>query len=142
MKTKSNKIIYPELSYKLTGLMYETHNHLGRYKSEKQYADYFEKLLKREGIKYEREKPLPPSFEGESKRRNVPDFIVENKIIIDFKAARLITKDDYYQMRRYLSSYNKKLGIIVNFRCQSIKPKRILNAELLQRNNSLHSHNN
>ncbi len=136
MQTKNKKILYPELSYKLVGLMYETHNHLGRYKNEKQYADYFEQLLKREKIRYEREKPLPQSFEGEKERRNIPDFIMENKIIIDFKVSRLITKEDYYQMRRYLSSYNKKLGIIVNFRSESIKPKRILNTELLSKTNS------
>jgi GxxExxY protein len=62
---------------------------------------------------------------------------IENKIIVDFKAKRLITKEDYYQMRRYLSTYNKKLGMIVNFRCRSIAPKRILNSELLKK----HSYN-
>lgn len=139
MKTKSNKIFYPELSYKLTGLMYETHNHLGRYKNEKQYADYFEELLKREKIQYERETAIPQSFEGERKRRNIPDFIIEDKIIIDFKAERLITKDDYYQMQRYLSSHNKKLGVVVNFRSRSLAPKRILNVELLSKLNSCHS---
>ena len=136
MQTKRSKIIYPTLSYKITGLMYKTHNYLGRYKNEKQYGDYFEQLLKREKIKYEREKSLPPSFEGEKNRRNIPDFIIENKIIIEFKASRLITKEDYYQMRRYLSSYNKKLGILVNFRNTSLAPKRILNVELLSKTNS------
>jgi len=140
MRTKVKKIIYPILSYKLTGLLYEAHNHLGRYRNEKQYADYFEELLKREKIQYKRETPLPRSFRGEKERRNIPDFIIENKIIIDFKAKRLITKDDYYQMRRYLSSYNKKLGIIVNFRCKSLNPKRILNPELLLNDNSYHSY--
>ena len=140
MRTKVKKIIYPILSYKLTGLLFKAHNHLGQYRNEKQYADYFEELLKREKIQYKRETPLPPSFRGEKERRNIPDFIIENKIIIDFKAKRLITKDDYYQMRRYLSSYNKKLGIIVNFRCQSLNPKRILNPELPSDDNSYHSY--
>lgn len=140
MQTKNKNIIYPELSYKLAGLFYKTHNNLGRYRNEKQYADYFEELLKKEKIQYKREKALPVSFKGENNRRNIPDFIIENEIIIDFKAKRLITKEDYYQMRRYLSSYNKKLGIIVNFRSISILPKRILNTELLSQNNSQHSH--
>lgn len=136
MRIKIDKIFYRKLSYKFVGLMYETHNQLGRYKNEKQYADYFEQLLKREKIQYEREKPLPPSFKGEKNRRNIPDFIIENKIIVEFKVSRLITKDDYYQMRRYLSSYHKKLGILVNFRCCSLSPKRILNTELLSKLNS------
>ena len=128
-----NKIFYPKLSYQITGLMYETHNRLERYRNEKQYADYFEELLKRENIQYQREKPLPSSFAGEKEYRNVPDFVIKEKIIIDFKAKRMITKDDYYQMRRYLSSYNKVMGIVVNFRSRSLSPKRILNAELLKK---------
>lgn len=139
MRTKDNKIFYRQLSYEITGLMYKTHNKLGRYRNEKQYADYFESLLGKEDIKYMREMPLPPSFKGERKGRNVPDFIIENKILIDFKASRLIAKKDYYQMQRYLVSYNKILGIIVNFRCRSLAPKRILNVELLSKDNSYHS---
>jgi len=62
-------------------------------------------------------------------RRNIPDFIVEEKIIVDLKAKRIITKEDYYQMRRYLIAYNVELGIIINFREYYINPKRILNSK-------------
>jgi len=51
-------------------------------------------------------------------------------MIVDFKAKRLITKDDYYQMQRYLKSANIKLGLIVNFRQKYLKPKRILNNDI------------
>ena len=95
--------------------------------NEQQYSDSLENLLKLENIKYEREKPLPPSFEGEKDRRNIPDFIIENTIILDLKAKRVITKDDYYQMKRYLNVYKKELGLIINFREYYLKPKRVLN---------------
>ena len=49
------KILYKELSYKINGLLFETHKALGRFRNEKQCADYFERLLKRENIKYARE---------------------------------------------------------------------------------------
>jgi len=45
-------LIYRDLSYKITGLLFEVHNELGRYRNEKQYADKFEEILKREKIKY------------------------------------------------------------------------------------------
>ena len=125
--TKNKNILYPELSYLIYGLCYKVHNELGRYRSEKQYADAFEEVLKKNVINYEREKALPSSFDGEKGRRNIPDFIIEDKIIVDFKAKRLITKEDYYQMRRYLASYKKELGLIINFREYYLKPKRVLN---------------
>lgn len=121
-----NNVLYPELSYKLNGLFFRVHNELGRYRNEKQYADRLEEELKEENIKYLREKALPEGFEGEAARRNIPDFIIENKIVIDTKSKRIITKEDYFQMKRYLVSSGKELGILVNFRQKFLTPKRVL----------------
>ena len=139
---RNKLILYPEYSYKLTSLFFETHNNIGRFRNEKQYSDYFEKLLIRDNINYNREFTLPQSFDGEKTRRNIVDFLVYNKIIIDFKTKTHITKDDYFQMQRYLVSANKELGLIVNFRQTSIRPKRVLNLEIHKNNNSEHSNNN
>ena len=128
-KNKS-KVICPELSYKITGLLFKVHNELGRYRNEKQYTDRLEQLLKDDKIIYKREGTLPRSFKGEKINRNISDFIIDNKIIVDIKAKRWITKDDYFQMKRYLASSKKELGIIVNFRSKYINPKRILNSEI------------
>ncbi|MEK7463320.1 MAG: GxxExxY protein [Patescibacteria group bacterium] len=122
-----NKVLHPELSYKICGLCFETHNKLGRFKNEGSYADLLEILLKENNIKYVREAALAPSFVGEKERRNIPDFIIEDIIILDAKTKRIVTKEDYFQMKRYLISSNKKLGLIVNFRQKYLSPKRVLN---------------
>ncbi len=120
------KILYPELSYLIYGFCFKIHNELGRYRNEKQYADAFENLLIKNQIKYEREKKSLPSFEGENANRNIPDFIINDKIIVDFKAKKVIIKMDYYQMKRYLISFQKELGLIINFREYHLKPRRVL----------------
>ncbi|MFQ6049527.1 MAG: GxxExxY protein [Candidatus Paceibacterales bacterium] len=130
MRYRKRDLIHPKLSYLINGLLFKAHNSLGRFRNEKQYADALEELLKENGIRYQREVPLPKSFKGEKARRNIPDFLIDNKIILDIKAKRLITKEDYYQVRRYLVSYKKKLGIIINFRQRSLAPKRVLNTDL------------
>ena len=127
---KNSKVIFPELSYKICGLCFKVHNKLGRFRNEKQYADALEDILKESKISHIRELPLPDSFNGERKRRNIPDFIIENKIVVDFKAKRIITKEDYFQMRRYLASSKYRLGIIINFRQKVLSPKRVLNTEM------------
>ena len=121
-------IIYPELSYKICGLFFTIHKKLGRYNNEKQYSDAFEFILNENKINYVREKFLSPSFKGEWLRRNIPDFIIDDKIVVDIKSKDFITKEDYFQMQRYLQSCNKKLGLIVNFRQKHLYPKRILNS--------------
>jgi len=61
------KIFYPNLSYKINGILFKVSNQLGKYCNEKQYADAIEEYLKSENIKYEREKILPKMFEEEKK---------------------------------------------------------------------------
>lgn len=131
-KKIGSEVVYPELSYKLNGILFMCHNNLGRYRTEKEYGDFLEKALKDHSIVFEREKALPPSFEGEQPRRNIVDFLIENKIILDLKAKLIISKDDYFQMQRYLKAFNCRLGIIVNFRQKYLRPKRIINKDFVQ----------
>ena len=100
------------------------HNRLGRFCREKQYADEFERELIQKNIKYEREKRLLNDgiFKG-----NIVDFVIEDCIIVDLKAKKFITKEDYYQMKRYLIALKKKLGLVINFNDKLINTKRILN---------------
>ena len=112
-------IIEPELSYKLVGICFETHNELGRYSREKQYGDYIEKLLKENGIHHQRELQL-------SSTGNILDFLVEDKIVLELKVQRIVTKKDYFQLQRYLKAADIKLGLLINFRDRYLKPKRII----------------
>ena len=56
------KLIYPQLSYKLTGLLYKVHNKLDRFFKERQYYGPFEKLLIKNKINYQREKDFSAKF--------------------------------------------------------------------------------
>lgn len=135
------KIVYPDLSFKITGLCFKVANELGRFCRERQNADMFEELLKEADMKYKREFEMK-NLNGKSPSGNRVDFLIENTIIVDFKSKTFITKEDYVQMQRYLKAANMKLGLIVNFRHTYLKPKRVLNAEYdshLSRVNSQYS---
>ena len=119
----NKKLVYPELSYKITGVLFKVHNKLDRYCKEKQYQDAIEELLKQKSFEFEREKELPISSEVGGNR---VDFVVEDKVLLECKAKPFITKEDYYQMMRYLKISKKKLGLLVNFRNKYLRPKRIL----------------
>ena len=129
MENQQSKIIYEHLGFKINGILYKTQNELGRYCNEKQYCDRLAVNFKIAEIPFEREVVVPPSFVGELPGRNKVDFVIEGLIPLEVKAKRFVTKEDYYQMRRYLTALNKKLGILVNFRDQRVKPKRIINPD-------------
>ena len=114
-----SKIILPELSYALTGLCFEAHNALGRFRPERSYGDFMEKRLGEMGMSYVREHAL-------EKREHIVDFLIEGKIVLELKAKRLLEKQDFYQLQRYLQVSQVKLGLLVNFRNRYLKPVRVV----------------
>lgn len=121
------EIIHKELSYKLTGIFFQIQNTFGRILKEKQYCDMLESSLQARKLTYQREIPLTLEFNGQEVKGNIADFIVERRIILEIKAKNVLLKEDYLQLRRYLLATQLKLGLLVNFRAQKIKPLRILN---------------
>lgn len=124
---KKEKIVYKELSYKITGVLFEVHNKLGRYCREKQYGDMLETFLREERIDFEREKEIPID-KIKNQFTNRVDFAINNQLLIDLKAKDIVTKEDFYQMNRYLDASGYKLGFIVNFRNKFLKPIRVIRA--------------
>lgn len=118
-KKIGEKVLYPELSYIITGILFEAHNELGQYAREKQYGDIIEVKLKEAKTPYKREFAIADSG-------NILDFIIDNKIILELKSARVLTKEHYRQIQNYLQQTNIKLGLLVNFRTKYLKPIRII----------------
>src|SRR5262249_51771396 len=115
------ELIEPELSYRITGLCFQVQKELGRFCREKQYGDRLEQLLIGAKMDYQREFSLGNG--------NIVDFKIENKILVDLKAKPFVTKDDYFQMQRYLQTSSMKLGLVINFRTFYLKPKRVINTQ-------------
>jgi len=118
-KIIKDNIIYPELSYIVTGILFSTHNELGPYAKEKQYGDLIEKKLKEIKMPYKREVVISDSG-------NILDFIVEDKVVLELKSVRAITSDNFRQIQNYLQQTYLKLGILVNFRNKYLKPIRVI----------------
>lgn len=113
------KLVYPELSYALTGICFHTHNQLGRFAREKQYCDLIARLLEDAKISFRREYTIPNTG-------NRVDFLIEDKIILEAKAKSFVLKEDYYQLQCYLQILQCKLGLLVNFRSRYLKPYRVI----------------
>ena len=123
MKPKTGEqVLYPELSFKITGLCFSVHNELGPFAKEKQYGDLLEKKLQETQIPYRRELRI-------AEPGNIIDFLADNKIAIELKAKRALLPEDFRQIQNYLQASGVKLGLLVNFRTHYLKPVRILRLE-------------
>ena len=125
--TVGEKLIYKDLSYKITGACFDTHNEVGRFVRERQYGDTLENFLNEQGLVYTREL-------RHSGGNNILYFVIEDRVVLELKAKKMILKSDFYQLQRYLQHTGKRLGLLVNFRNRYLKPIRIIRIDTDVRN--------
>ena len=115
-----NDVLYPELSYKITGICLKVKKELGRFAREKQVCDRLSEKFKENDLRFNREFIVAGTG-------NRVDFIIEDLILLEVKAKPFLNKEDYYQVQRYLKILNLKLGLLVNFQSIYLKPQRVVN---------------
>jgi len=124
------ELIYPELSYKIIGILFKVHSKLGGKYQEKYYQRAVALGLKEEGLSYKKEIAVDLTFNDEKIGKYFLDFLIEDKVILELKATPRFNKEDFRQVMAYLKAKNLKLGILANFRGDKLIYKRILNSEV------------
>lgn len=126
-KTYKEDLIYPELCYKLVGILFEVYNDLGYGHAEKVYQKAVSVALKKAELKFSEQKYYALMFKGEKIGSGFFDFLVEDKIIIELKRGDRFVKAHMEQVYEYLISNNLKLGLLVYFTPRKLHYKRIIN---------------
>ena len=120
-------LLYSEESYKINGAIYEVHKELGPSLLEKVYQEALEKELTLQGIPFEREKSFTIIYKGEElEQKYIADFVCCGKIVVELKAVDELLPVHRAQVINYLALTGYKLGILVNFNAEKIKPERIV----------------
>ena len=126
----NSKVIFPELSFKIVGILFNVHKELGGKYQEKYYQRAVEKALLTEKIPFKKELSVDLSFRGEKIGKYFLDFLIDNKVILELKATPFLHPDDFRQVLAYLKAKGLKLGILANFRGRKLVYRRILNSEV------------
>jgi GxxExxY protein len=124
---KRNDLIYPELSYKIVGCLFEVFNNLGSGHREKFYQKALAFELKNQAIKFIKEFPMDLHYKGQVLGKNYLDFFIDDMIVLEIKVGKHFTKQSFDQVYDYLKLKNLKLGIIANFKNEGVKIHRIIN---------------
>jgi GxxExxY protein len=127
------KIIYPELSYKIVGILFKVHSELGCRYQEKYYQRAVALGFDKENIRYKREIKVDLKFNGKTIGKYILDFLVIGEkgesIIVELKTVDHFNQMDFKQILGYLKAKKVKLAIMANFRTKSLIYKRIVNSE-------------
>lgn len=122
------QLVYPDLSYKIVGVLFRVHRELGGYHQERYYQRAVREALKKESIFFEEELSVDLVFDGESVGKYRFDFLVDGKIVLELKALPAFRRDDFRKTLAYLKTYGLELGILANFRGDKLKYRRVLNS--------------
>ncbi len=124
---EKDKVIYKELSFKIIGAAMEVHKELGCGFFESVYDEAFGYELKKIGLEYDYQKEVKIKYKNRIlKKTFFVDYVVENKVIIENKAVKRLTKVEEAQMHNYLKAIGCKLGMIINYGATSLEYKRVV----------------
>lgn len=129
MENKYIKKEYPlsDLTSQLIGFAYKIFDELGYGLPERVYQKSFETLLCKNKIKYNREKYGVIKFDDVKVGKYFIDFLIENKVAIEFKVRNEIYKKDISQLLNYIKSEKIKVGLVIAISKEGIKIKRLIN---------------
>lgn len=80
-------IVYPDLSYKIMGAIFEVHKKLGPGFLESIYKKAIVEELLNTGLKVETEKTIDLTYKDKKIGRHRLDLIVDDKVIVELKTV-------------------------------------------------------
>jgi GxxExxY protein len=125
---KQVDLLYKDLSYKIRGVAIKVKKNYGLGHKEVLYQRAFAEELDLQKIHYERERPV--KIYSPKTRKEIasyqPDFVVENKIIVELKALEKTPQIAINQLYSYLRNSENQLGFLINFSSNGVDIKRII----------------
>ena len=111
---------HEDITEKIIKSFYSVYNTLGYGFLEKVYENAMLIDLRKAGLKCENQVPIKVFYQNKIIGEYFADILVENKIIIELKAIKQLTKQDEAQLLNYLSSTKIEVGLLFNF---GVKPE-------------------
>lgn len=118
------KLLYEDLSYKIRGCVFDVYNNLGFGHKESVYQKALALELGKLKINFQCEQNLPIVYCDKKIGTYRPDFVIDNKIIIEIKAVPFMPKSYETQLTYYLKGTNYKLGFLINFGSTKLEIRR------------------
>ncbi len=115
METVNENLQHRELTEKIIGLFYEVYNELGFGFLESVYEEAMAIALTEAGLKIQRQYPVPVWFRSRQIGDFKADLLVEQKIILELKAARSLDLAYEKQLLNYLRGTKLEVGLLLNF---------------------------
>ena len=104
-----------DLTQTIIGCAYKVHNTLGSGFLEKVYENALRIELEKLGLRVKQQEPINVEYEGQVVGEYYVDLWVDERVVVELKAAQSIAKEHEVQLVNYLTATRIDLGLLLNF---------------------------
>jgi GxxExxY protein len=119
--TAQPTLLYGEVTQKVIGAAMEVHKILGAGFLESVYEESLAHELTLRGVVFERQKILAVHYKSILAGKFVADMEIDNKVLVELKAIKMLTKVDEAQLINYLRATGIRVGLLLNFGAPSLE---------------------
>jgi GxxExxY protein len=115
------EFLYGELTHQIIGAAMEVHKILGPGFLESVYEESLAYELGLRSVTFERQKVLAVRYKSIMAGKFMADIVIDNKVLVELKAIRMLTKVDEAQLLNYLRATGIRVGLLLNFGASSLQ---------------------
>ena len=123
---KRSELLYEDLTYKIRGAVFRVHNQLGSGHKESVYQNALEEEFEVNNIPFEKEKTINVTYLDKKIGTYRPDYVVDNKIIVELKTLPFLGNEPKKQLWYYLKGSDYKLALLINFGTSKVEIERVV----------------
>jgi len=109
------ELLYEDLTRKIINAYYKVYNRLGYGFLERVYQNAFIYELINQGLDCEAQYKIDVYYYQKKVGEYYADIIVNEKVILELKAAESLCKEHECQLQNYLRATNMEVGLLFNF---------------------------
>ncbi len=106
---------HTDLTKRIINAFYKVYNTLGYGFLEKVYENAMSIELRKAGLQHIKQQPIKVYYDEENVGNYYADIIVEDKVIIELKAAEGLCNEHEAQLTNYLRATEIEVGLLLNF---------------------------
>lgn len=112
---RDEEFLHAMVTEKVIGVFYDVYNELGCGFLESVYHRSMLVALRQAGLEVDSRVPIPVFFRGEPVGDFEADLVVEGRVIVELKAARMLDPAHETQLLNYLRATPIEVGLLLNF---------------------------
>lgn len=114
-----------DITFQINGCAMDVLNAVGHGFHEKIYENALAVAFQKRGLKFNQQTHYDVLYEGQKVGTFVPDFVVENRVIVELKTIDNISGQEKGQVINYLRASGLQLGLILNFKNSKLDWQRV-----------------